>query len=102
MLPVTPTDTFPPAMPADLTAVAENGIVTLLWHPSLDADLAGYRIYRRMDGSPGRILLQEQLVLNLSFRDDQVISGKFYEYQVVAVDTHGNESQAATRTVEVK
>jgi hypothetical protein len=102
LLPVTPTDTFPPAMPADLTAVAENGIVTLLWHPSVDADLAGYRVYRRMEGSPGRMLLQEPLVLTLSFRDDQVIPGKFYEYQVVAVDTHGNESQAAARTVEVK
>ncbi len=48
------------------------------------------------------MLLQEPLVQTLSFRDDQVIPGKIYEYQIVAVDTHGNESQAAARTVEVK
>ena len=102
LLQVTPKDTFPPAAPGELTAVAENGAVTLLWRPSLDADLAGYRIYRQAEGSADRTLMQEQLVTTLSFRDDRATPGTRYQYQVVAVDTHGNESPATAITVEAK
>jgi hypothetical protein len=102
LLRVAPVDTFPPGVPTDLTAVVENGTVTLLWGPPDDADLAGYRVFRREEGGAERTLLQAQLVTTLSYRDDQVRRGRKYEYIIVAVDTHGNESQAATRTVEVQ
>jgi hypothetical protein len=101
-LPVTPVDKFPPGLPKNLDAVAEGGVVTLLWSPPEDTDLAGYRVYRKEEGSAVRALLQEQLVTTLSFRDTQAIPGKKYEYSVAAVDTHGNEGQASTVTVEVK
>ncbi len=102
LLRVAPVDTFPPGAPKDLTAVVENGTVTLLWGPPDDADLAGYRVFRREEGGAERTLLQTQLVTTLSYRDDQVRMGRKYEYMVVAVDTHGNESQAAAKTVEVQ
>jgi fibronectin type 3 domain-containing protein len=95
-------DKFPPGMPKNLDAVVENGVVTLLWSPPDDTDLAGYRVYRREEGSAARALLQAQLVTTWSFRDDQAIPGKKYEYSVAAVDTHGNEGQTSTVTVEVK
>ena len=102
LLRVAPVDTFPPGAPRDLTAVVENGTVTLLWSPPDDADLAGYRLFRREEGAAERILLQTRLVTTLSYRDDQVRLGRKYEYMVVAVDTRGNESQAAAKTVEVQ
>jgi len=101
-LPVTPVDTFPPGMPKNLDAVVENEVVTLMWSPPDDTDLAGYRVCRKEEGSPARVLLQAQLVITLSLRDDQAIPGKTYVYSVAAVDTHGNEGQASTVTVEVK
>lgn len=102
VLQVIPRDVFPPGLPTNLSYVVENGVVTLLWEPPDDADLAGYEIYRQEEGTSERILLQVQLVTTLSFRDDQVRPGKKYAYSVVAVDTHKNESRAATTTVEVR
>ena len=102
LLRVAPVDTFPPGAPQDLTAVVENRTVTLLWGPPDDADLAGYRIFRREEGSTERTPLQAELVTTLSYRDAQVGPGRKYEYIVVAVDTHGNQSRAATKTVEVQ
>lgn len=102
LLRVAPLDTFPPGPPQDLTAVVENRTVTLLWGPPDDADLAGYRVFRREEGSAERTPLQADLVTTLSYRDDRVGPGRKYEYTVVAVDTHGNESRAAAKTVEVQ
>jgi len=99
---VAPVDTFPPGPPQDLTAVVENRTVTLLWGPPEDADLAGYRIFRRDEGSGQRSPLQAELVTTLSYRDVEVAPGKKYEYTVIAVDTHGNESRPAVKTVEVQ
>jgi hypothetical protein len=101
-LKVAPTDIFPPGTPRDLTAVQENGVVTLLWAPPADADLAGFRVLRAEEGGSGRTLLQEPLITTLSYRDDQARLGKKYTYYVVAVDAHGNESPAATLIVEVR
>jgi hypothetical protein len=99
---VAPRDTFPPGIPKSLDAVAENGVVTLLWMAPDDNDIAGYRVYRKEKAATARVLLQTQLVTVLSFGDDQVRHGIQYEYSVAAVDTHGNEGPAATITVEVQ
>jgi len=99
---VAPRDTFPPSIPKSLDAVAENGVVTLLWEAPDDNDVAGYRVYRKEKDATARVLLQPQLVAALSFRDDQVRHGIQYEYSVAAVDAHGNEGPAATIVVEVQ
>ncbi len=101
-LAVKPVDTFPPGEPRNLNAIAESGVVILLWAAPDDTDVAGYRIYRKEAGSVTRISLAPELVISLSYRDSQVAPGKTYEYSVSAVDTHGNEGQPATVTVEVK
>jgi hypothetical protein len=102
LLRVQAADVFAPGAPGNLDAVIESGIVTLLWGPPEDADIAGYRVYRRQQDSPARALLQEELVTVMSFRDERVRPGGAYEYSVAAVDTHGNEGPAATIRVEVK
>jgi hypothetical protein len=95
-------DVFPPGMPKNLAYVVEKGFVMLLWGAPDDTDVAGYRVYRTEEGSTERILLQEQLVTTLSFRDDKASPGKKYQYGVAAVDTHKNEGPAATVIVEVQ
>ena len=43
---VTPADTFPPAPPKQLAAIAGAGVINLIWEPNSEADLAGYIVLR--------------------------------------------------------
>ncbi|MBP1594771.1 MAG: putative Fibronectin, type precursor [Acidobacteria bacterium] len=101
-IPVTPRDTFPPGPPVNLAGLVEGGAVTLMWGPPDASDIAGYRVYRREEGTADRVLLSGSLVNTLSYRDERVPPGKKYEYAVFAVDTHQNISQAAITIVEVQ
>ena len=93
---VTPLDIFPPAPPKDFNAISQNGAVILLWTPSPSPDVAGYRIYRREEGTKEKQLLTKELITGLGFRDTDVQSDRKYEYLITAVDTHGNESAEVT------
>ena len=95
-------DVFPPAAPRSFNAVAVDNTVVLLWVAPGDDDVAGYRLYRREDGSTEPIRLQSELVTGLSFRDASAQTGKTYHYTVRAVDRHGNEGPPAEAAVEVQ
>jgi hypothetical protein len=87
-------DTFPPAVPQGLVAVADSaaGAIDLSWTPDSDPDLASYHIYRRDlqgDPPPRRIA---SVGVETSFRDTGVEAGHTYAYSVSAVDQTGNES----------
>jgi hypothetical protein len=99
---VAPRDTFPPGAPQNLNAVAAGPAVLLLWVPPPERDVAGYRIYRRMEGETTALLLQQELVKSPSYRDVKAQPGKSYVYRVTAIDTHGNEGPAAEAAVEVR
>jgi fibronectin type 3 domain-containing protein len=101
-LAVTPRDTFPPGAPKNLSYVLQNGTVTLLWEPPDDADLLGYRVFREESDGSGRVTLQDEPIMALSFRDDKAAAGKKYQYSVVAVDRKGNAGQPAIVQVEVQ
>jgi hypothetical protein len=95
---VTPRDTFPPAAPQGVVAAAIPGsaagslVVDLSWSLNVEADLAGYRLYRsEQEGTPGQ-LLSPDLLPTPAYRDNSVSSGKRYWYTVTAVDRTGNES----------
>jgi hypothetical protein len=98
---VIPRDTFPPGAPENLNAVAEAGVVILLWSAPPDPDVAGYRIYRRRNGAADRELLDTELIRELSYRDQKVQPATTYTYSVHAVDAHGNEGRAAESTIAV-
>jgi len=78
-------DTFPPAPPERLSAIAGVGSIELAWERPPADDLAEYRVYR--DGRP----LAQKLVA-ATYSDKAVEAGKSYRYEVTAVDTKGNES----------
>ena len=84
---VTPVDTFPPAAPRSLAAVATEGAISLIWEPGVDRDLAGYLVLR--GDAPGDTLqpLTPMPVPDARYRDDAVTPGARYVYAVVAIDS---------------
>lgn len=103
-------DTFPPAVPTGLAAVATaadsatgaspSPSIDLSWQPVADADLAGYAVYRREgDGAWSRIS-PPQPVVGPGFHDPQVQPGHTYRYAVTAIDQLGHESARSEETEE--
>src|SRR6185437_35498 len=88
-------DLFAPAVPSGLEAVAdpEAHAIDLSWQPDTEADLAGYRVYRREAGSSAAPVRVSGAVETVpSFHDATAAPGHRYEYSVSAVDRDGNES----------
>ena len=88
---IVPKDTFPPAAPSGLRALAGTGRIELSWDPGSEADLAGYRVYRAETG--GTFARVGEDLKAPSFGDTTVVSGKTYRYSVAAFDKLGNESK---------
>lgn len=97
-------NTFPPAVPAGLAAVAtpaENGAgpsIDLNWQPITEPDLAGYIVYRRRPNVPGqqptpwKRISGPQPVVGPGFHDPDVEPGHTYDYGVSAIGQNGYES----------
>lgn len=96
-------DVFPPAVPSGLQAVfsgaGQKPFIDLVWSPDMDADLAGYNVYRREEGSSA-VKINPEIVKAPAFRDENVKPGKTYLYSVSAVDLRGNESTHSGETSE--
>jgi hypothetical protein len=84
---VTPVDTFAPAAPRQLAAIAGTGVINLIWEANDEADLAGYVVLRgpAPDG-PLQPLMREP-IRETTYRDQTATPGVRYVYAVVAVDT---------------
>jgi hypothetical protein len=95
---VSPRDTFPPAVPQGLSAAVWPGeseaslVVDLSWSINVEADFAGYRIYRSEHQGTAGSLLQSELLPTPAYRDTSVQPAHHYWYSVTAVDRTGNES----------
>jgi fibronectin type 3 domain-containing protein len=88
---LTPVDTFPPAVPANLRAAAAPASIELAWDRDTEADLAGYRVYRAEgSGEFARVAEVSQIP---TYSDSSIEHGKTYRYAVSAVDQAGNESR---------
>jgi hypothetical protein len=96
-------DIYPPAQPSGLQAVfssvGQKPFVDLTWAPNLDADLAGYNVFRRSHGGEWEQLNAKPVPVP-SFRDENVQPGTTYEYSVSAVDLRGNQSPRSAETSE--
>jgi hypothetical protein len=93
-------DVFPPGPPQNFTAILQGNSAILMWAPSSSIDTAGYRIHRHEKGTADRQLIQTELIRNLSFQDSRIDPAKEYDYEIRAVDTHGNESPAVRTALE--
>jgi hypothetical protein len=95
-------------------AAAAPAFIDLTWTPVLDADLAGYNVYRRdpvpphqraaSAGDPGEYTAPRKInpapLTAPAFRDLQIERGKRYLYSVSSVDLRGNESARSAETGE--
>lgn len=93
-------DTFAPAAPRELLAVAVPGGINLIWEPSVAGDVAGYVVLRAEAGGATLTPLTQAPVTTPSYRDETVRAGARYVYAVVAVDKAGNRSAESNRVEE--
>ncbi|HEY2431185.1 MAG TPA: hypothetical protein VGI12_00830 [Vicinamibacterales bacterium] len=97
---ITPKDTFPPAAPKGLAAVASTGSINLIWDANGESDLAGYVVLR--GEAPGATLqpLTAEPIKETRYTDRSASAGVRYAYQVIAVDRAGNRSAPSNRVEE--
>lgn len=99
---ITPRDVFPPPAPANLTAVAGTGAVSLIWDAVDTPDLAGYLVLRAE--APGDKLqpLFDTPISETTYKDATTVAGTRYVYAVVAVDkaSPANRSAESNRVEE--
>lgn len=94
VLAVTPRDTFPPLPVVNFNVLLENGAALLLWNPSPSPDVAEYRIARKEKRMEEWKQLPGKLNATVhSYRDQDIVSGIEYQYNIIAVDKHGNKSK---------
>jgi fibronectin type 3 domain-containing protein len=98
---VTPSDTFPPAVPTGLAAVPSDGAINLIWEPNSDGDLGGYLVLRRGPGDATLRQLTSTPVTDARYRDAAVESGAQYSYAVVAVDRQTPRPNASAPSATV-
>jgi hypothetical protein len=87
-------DIAPPAPPAGLAVLPREGGLEVLWSPSAEADLAGYRVYREAPGGPPEKVADVESS-HAAWLDETVERGVVYRYTVTALDQAGNESERA-------
>jgi hypothetical protein len=100
-------DTFPPAVPTGLDAVANpvsdvNKVasIDLSWAPDIDVDLAGYLVYRQSSPGGEFVRLTPTPIIAAAFSDATATPRQRYTYRVTAVDTSGNESKPSAESHE--
>jgi hypothetical protein len=84
-------DIQPPAATTGTAVLPRERGLEVLWTPSPEPDLAGYRVYREAPGEP-RSRLVELEAARSAWLDATARPGVVYQYDVTAFDRAGNES----------
>jgi fibronectin type 3 domain-containing protein len=92
-------DTFAPAIPSGLAAVAGVASIDLSWAQNTEDDLAAYNVYRAVED--GAFAIYAEKIGVPAFTDAKVEAGKRYRYVITAVDQTGNESMRSAETSAV-
>lgn len=87
---IQPVDTFAPAIPSGLAAVAGIASIDLSWAQNTEDDFAEYHVFRAADD--GQFTLYAEKITVPTFTDTKVESGKRYRYVITVIDRTGNES----------
>lgn len=86
-------DLQPPPQPTDVVTLLGEQTVRLLWEGVDAGDVAGYHVYRALEGQTAtRLTTSPQPATEFS---DTPPAGASYVYSVTAVDNAGNESSPA-------
>jgi hypothetical protein len=95
VVPVSPVDIYPPAVPTGLAVSAENGVIKLYWFPNSEGDLGGYRIYRSEKEGEGFENIGSAGAAESTFVDQTAKPGVKYYYGVTAVDQANPPNESA-------
>ena len=87
-------DTFPPAPPRGLVAVASEGAINLIWDANAETDLAGYLVLRAPAATKAFTPVTQEPVRDTTFTD-KVPAGTPFVYAIQAVDANGNRSPSS-------
>lgn len=90
LVPISPKDTFPPAVPQSVAIQQGLQSLELSWERNTEEDFRGYQVWRAEGEAPLQKL--GELITAPAFSDSGIISQKRYRYAVSAVDASGNES----------
>ena len=85
-------DTFPPVVPSGLVSMRGDDFITLSWNSNQEKDLAGYRVWRKVEGQKDYKLLTPSPILENVYSDSAVEKNRRYYYAITAQDKNGNES----------
>jgi len=85
-------DTFAPAVPSGLVSIATEDFISISWDVNPETDLAGYRVWRKMEGEEEYISLTPLPIQDNAFNDTNVEKNKRYYYAISTLDKSGNES----------
>jgi hypothetical protein len=92
-------DTFPPAAPKDLRIIATQGVISLIWEPNTEKDVAGYLVLRGTSADALSVITPMPITETTFI--DGVAAGTRYWYEVRAVDRAGNISPVSNRVDEL-
>lgn len=96
-------DTTPPGAPGGLEGSSGDRVVELSWDAAGEEDLEGYNLYRAESSFTdvsGLDPVNEALLTQTSFTDEDLQNGTTYYYRLTAVDEAGNQSDPSDQ-VEV-
>ncbi|MEW6328350.1 MAG: hypothetical protein AB1487_12300 [Thermodesulfobacteriota bacterium] len=96
-----PKDMTPPASPIGLSAMVSPEGIVLRWVDNTEADLAGYRVYRRTKEEDRWQCLSRELEKSGRYTDKEVRKGEVYYYAVTAVDSSPRQNES-TMSFEVR
>ena len=66
------------------------------WLSNKELDLIGYNLYRSETGTQDFVKLNQSVISDTVFTDDNLLLGKYYYYQLKAVDNDLNESNPSS------
>src|SRR5579875_1736448 len=98
-VPVMHADTFPPAVPTGVTALATPDSIDVSWQRVTSPNLQGYYVYRSVNGGP--FTRQGGLLAVPSYSDRNVEHGKTYRYAISSLSQKGFESAKSAPSAEV-
>ncbi len=81
-----------PEPPVDVAAIPIQSGIRVHWPPNLELDLAGYRVYRRMNASVIYDTLTVGILPDTAITDFPLDGANKYYYAVQALDVEGNGS----------
>jgi hypothetical protein len=89
-------DTFPPAAPKELKAVATTGAINLIWEPNSEPDVVGYIVLRGIWLGESLARITPAPITETTF-SDATAPGTRYVYSIQAVDKAGNVGPMSER-----